>query len=287
LPASTPLPSDTWSYIVSDESRECPVGGPIYRIQGDEITVLAQGLPLKKPRGMLFDGAGDLIVADGWGGLIRVDPQDGSASVIAFGPPFSPRDVAIDQNGNFVVVEQSRALPTGSLGSPAVYRVTPEGEVTVVALGPPLVEPHGLVLDRHGNYIVGDTGAGVIRVTPQGEMTVVAPSGPGTRIGAAVDVTLDAEGNYIVADGPRGALLRVTPSGGVTVIRRGPPFSAGIETGLPGPRGVVIDGNGDYVLVDEGSRTVFRVTPNGQVSTVFQGGSLCGPTDLLLEPRSQ
>jgi hypothetical protein len=286
-PATTPSPaSDPWNYIVSDEAPDCPIGGPIFRIRDGEATVLAQGGLLRKPRGMTLDGAGNLIVADGLAGLLRVSLSDGSVSPIAYDPPVSPRDVAIDANGDYIVVNWPIEGPGIPPNPAAVYRITAAGEVTVIAQGVPLRNPHGLAIDGQGNFIVSDGTGGIIRVTPHGEMTlVVAGGGPTTPIGSGADVRVDAAGDYIVADSIRGVLHRVTPQGAVAQIHRGPPFSTG-GPGSPafGPRGVVIDDNGDYVLVDQRAPAVFRVTPDGRVSTVFQGGPLCGPADLVLEP---
>ena len=280
---------DPWFYIVSDSAPECPVGGPIYRVNGSEITPLAQGGLLEKPRGMVLDGQGNLIVADGLAGLMRVSLSTGAVSLIAYGPPYSPRDVAIDASGDYIAVEQPTGSGAQAVGLAAVYRVTPGGQVTVVAQGAPFNDPHGLALDAQGNYIVSDGSAGIFRVTAQGAVTqVVAAGPPPAAIGSGVDVAVDAAGNYIVADAGRGALHRVTPAGTVTLIHQAPPFSVVSVPGesARGPRGVVVDENGDYVVVDWNARAVFRVRPNGQVSTTYQGGPLCGPADLTLEPRS-
>ncbi|HUH12826.1 MAG TPA: hypothetical protein VMK65_06930 [Longimicrobiales bacterium] len=278
---------DPWNYIVSDEAPECPVGGPVFRVTEGAIAPLAQGNPLKKPRGMLLDGAGNLIVADGLAGLLRVRLSDGQTTVIAYGPPWSPRDVAREADGSWIVVEQPSTGGQETVGEPALYRITPAGQVSVVARGAPLERPHGLVLDPDGSYIVADNSAGLLRVTPQGQVSVIAAAAQGTAFASGVDVALDASGNYIVADGARGALLRVTRAGAVGVIHQGPPFSPPASQGARGPRGVVTDDNGDFLVVDYAARAVFRVTPGGSVSTTYQGDPLCAPADIVLEARAR
>lgn len=278
---------DPWSYIVSDEAPECPLGGPVFRVTGGAIAALAQGEPLKKPRGMLLDGVGNLIVADALAGLLRVRLSNGQTTVIAYGPPWSPRDVARDAEGSWIVVEQPTTGGQVPVGEPALYRITPDGQVSVVARGAPLQRPHGLVLDRDGSYIVADNSAGLLRVTPQGQVSVIAAAAQGTAFASGVDVALDASGNYIVADGARSALLRVTRAGAVGVIHQGAPFSPPTPQGARGPRGVVTDDNGDFLVVDYAARAVFRVTPGGGVSTTYQGGPLCAPADLVLEARTR
>jgi len=270
-------------YFVTDESPECPIGGPIYRISDGEATVVAQGGLLQKPRGGVFDAAGQFIVADGFVGLLKVDPGTGAVTLIAAGPPYNPRDVKIDAQGNYIVVD----WPSGQnarLGPPAVYRITPEGDVSIIAQGSPLLGPHGLAIDGGGNYIIGDPQAGVIRITPAGQMTMVVPSSPNGELNKSADVAVDALGNYIVVDKSKGKLLRVSPEGIVTIIHGGPPFTNADSGTANGPRGVLVDDAGNYILVDEGARAIFQVTPEGQASTIFQGDPLCGPADLNIVP---
>lgn len=324
--ADMPQPGD---YIVDVESANCPTGGPILRVTADgQVTTIAQGGILRKPRGNLVLDDTTLVVADGWAGLVRVDLATGGAVRIAEGPPWSPRDVAQDAHGNFIVVDwpevsaaqyqtlmaqspggtssvgstagQPQAAPpsgrpgsgppggpgappgprptTGApAGPPAVYRVSPGGQVTLIAQGGNLVNPHGVAMDAEGNIIVADAAAGVIRVAPDGQQTLIVGAGQGAPVGAAVDVRVDADGSYVVADGPRGALVRVTPEGTARFIYRGAPFS---QPG--GPRGVVIDNNGNYFVVDQNSGAVVQARADGSAATIASGGLLCQPADITI-----
>lgn len=259
-------------------STDCPVGGPIIRIHEGQASIVAQGSPLLKPRGSVLAPGETLIIADGQAGLLKMSLQTGAVTVIAFNPPSSPRDVAIDRDGNYIVVEQ----PLGSgVGIPAVYKVTPDGRVSIIARGAPLIEPHGLDIDASGNYIVADTAAGIFRVTPQGQVTLVAATNPnpGSILFRPADVRVDKDGNYIVAEIIRAGLLKVTPTGDVSNILRGSPFSR-----QGGPRGVAIDPNGDYIVAVMLANALFRVTPRGRVTTIFSGPPLCGPADVTVVP---
>ncbi len=280
--AATLMPGD---FVVDDEGPTCPPGGPIFHVGGGGASVLAEGSPLQKPRGSVFNAQGDLIVADGRGGLLEVDPGTGTATPIAARAPFSPRDVAIDAAGDYVVVDwpDPGQYPDES---PALYSVTPHGAVSEIALGAPLSGPHGLDLDDSGNAVVADSLAGVVRVTPGGAMTLVYASGPGTGLNRASDLRVDAAGDYIIADLDQ-ALTKVTPAGVLSDVHRGPPFSSyDPQTRIGGPRGVVIESSGDYVLVDERSRALLRVTPTGAITEVFSGDPLCLPADLTVVPET-
>lgn len=285
MPAPTPTPApEQVDYLVTDESSICPIGGPIFRVIEGQASIVAQGGLLQKPRGGVVDADGKYIVADAWAGLMKVDLDTGAVSQIAARPPYSPRDVKIDAQGNYIVVD--RPTKKAQFAPPAVYRVSPGGEVSIIAQGSPLVLPHGLAIDHDGNYIVGDSFAGVIRVNPQGQMTVVVP-GHGNQIFVAADLAVDASGYYIVVDKVKGNLLRVTPEGRVTIIHGGSPFTTGSRDTRGGPRGVAVDGEGNYIVVDEGARALFHVTPQGQVTTIFEGDPLCGPADLNIVSRRE
>lgn len=270
--------------IVQDQGPNCPEGGPIFRLSGGGISVLAQGTPLRKPRGSAVDATDNLIVADELAGLLRVDLRAGAVTAIAARPPHNPRDVAIDRDGNYVVVDIPLAVRFISPGPPAVYRVAPDGTVTLVAQGAPLVQPHGVAIDPAGSYIVADTGAGVLRVTRDGQISrVAAPGGLQSPLRSASDVQVDAAGDYIVADFLGGALHRISPDGAITTIRRGPPFSSlDFATRIGGPRGVAIDGNGNFIVADERANGIFRVTPAGEISTIYAGAPMCAPADVTV-----
>src|SRR5438874_2628736 len=166
--ADLPQPGD---YLVDTEAPSCPLGGPIFRVTpSGQVSVVAQGGLLKKPRGNAIQDDNTMIVADGVAGLLRVDLGTGTATRIAAGPPWQPRDVVLDGQGNYLVVdwpEQSAAAlarangapPSGpggggagggaggpAAGPPALYRISPGGAVSVVAQGAPLVNPHGIAL---------------------------------------------------------------------------------------------------------------------------------------------
>lgn len=243
--------------------------------------MLASGAPLNKPRDGTLDGKGNLIIADGIAGLMRVNLTTGAVTVIApSGPPYQPRDVFVEESGSYVVIDWPDGIHP-EVG-PALYRVTPAGQVSIIAKGSPMVGPHGLDRDAQGNWIVSDVKGGeVIRITPQGQQTVVLTR-PTGGFGMGSDVVVDRDGTYVVGDAT-GALLRVTPGGQVSTIHRGAPFSSLDPTGqIGGPRSVKLASNGDYIVLDARSATVLRVTRSGQISTVLKDTTLCEPAGVIL-----
>jgi hypothetical protein len=82
-------------------------------------TIVAQpgisGDDFKFPRGIAIAAAGDLIVTGltnaGASGVFRVDPIDGSQSIIATGGfLFQPQGLAIDDDGDLIVAGGNRLL---------------------------------------------------------------------------------------------------------------------------------------------------------------------------------
>ncbi len=82
--------------------------------------------------------------------------------------------------------------------------------VTIAATG--FKGPEGVTVDREGN-IYGGGADGVIRkLAPDGKVTEFARTG-----GRPAGMALDRQGNLFVCDVGKAAVLKVTPSGGVSV----------------------------------------------------------------------
>ncbi len=79
-------------------------------------------------------------------------------------------DVDADADGNLYTTD------TGlNTGSDAVYRVTPEGDRSVVIAGAELGGPNGVVADDRGVFVVTFGSGEIFRVTPEGERVDLAP----------------------------------------------------------------------------------------------------------------
>jgi sugar lactone lactonase YvrE len=78
-------------------------------------------------------------------------------------PPFEfPHDAVLHPDGNFYVSDGYAC---------AIWRVTPAGEVSILAQGNPLQSPEGLAVDSHGNLLVADPHAqNVFQVSTKGEV---------------------------------------------------------------------------------------------------------------------
>jgi sugar lactone lactonase YvrE len=125
--------------------------------------------------------------------------------------------------------------------------------------------PWALTVDASGNILVADSNAHTIRhVTPSGVVTTLAgvagewgsANGRGgvARFGTPYTIAADSSGNVYVADGN---LRKISPSGAVTTLVSGIPFS----------HGIAVDSSGNVFLTDHFGDTIRKITPGGSMST--------------------
>ena len=233
------------------------------------------------PWGFVFDGAGDLLIADAFSFQIRklsynfltTVAGSGFDSFAGDGGPATqalfhfPSALAHDRIGNFYIADQ---------GNNRVRRISPDGVVvTIAGSGSPgysgdggqatsaQITANSLAVDIAGNlYIAGS--AVVRKVTPEGTISTLAGtgffgySGDGGPASAAQlyvssAVAVDLSGNVYIADGPR--LRKVSTEGIITTIA----------------------GNGNYAAIavsSEGeifagiARAVYKISAAGIVSAI-------------------
>jgi sugar lactone lactonase YvrE len=146
--------------------------------------------------------------------------------------------------------------------------------------------PAGLAFDSQDNLFVCDrTNSKIRKITPTGEVTTFAGStggsadGTGTaaQIGLPTGITIDATGDFYIAESGSGKIRKITPAGVVTTIAgtgtsgyaEGPALSSQFEF----PTGVVKDSQGNLLIADFTNARVRKITPNGIVSTLAGDGS--------------
>jgi sugar lactone lactonase YvrE len=191
-----------------------------------------------------------------------------------------PGGLAVDGSGNLFVASGSP--------SPAVFRVTPEGEVRVVidADGDgtnPLSAPTDLALDAAGNlFVAGRQSDNVFRVTAGGEIAQLIDAtgdGAGHPLGELLAMAVDAAGNVFVA-GRSDNVFRVTPAGAVSVVME----ASGDGRGNPlrFPAHLALAASGDLFVAGAFSDNVFRVSPSGAVALVIDARADGGDVPLEL-----
>lgn len=264
------------------------------------------------PHGIAVDSVGVAYIADRYNHTIRkYDPISGEVSTLA-GKPSESGD--IDGSG-----EEARFFePWGLCVTPdgivyvadtknnKIKKVTPDGAVTTIAGtgnfgstdGPAMTstfgDPTGIEVDPAGNVYVADHLTHIIRkLSSDGEVTTIAgfPYIPGAEDGTGSDakfwrpygLTLDNNGNIIVADEWNHKIRRVTPDGEVTTVAG--TGEAGIANGTAAiaqfqfPWDITVDGQGNIFVADGFNYVIRKITPNGDVTSLAGVPQTAGGSD--------
>jgi len=238
---------------------------------------------LFEPRGIAFDSAGNLFVAEIRGHTVRKISPEGLVT---------------------------RFAGSGRSGGGG------DGGKAVDAL---LNFPRSLTLDGGNMYIPEASGHRVRRVAPDGIITTVAggnglgfsgDGGPATQatLNSPAALAFDAARNMYVADSNNHRIRRVALDGTITTFAGSGP--AGLGNGAFGgddgpatsgrlntPRGLAFDSAGNLYISDSSNHRIRRVTPGGVISTFAGRGNaaysgdggaataaeLAGPESLLID----
>jgi hypothetical protein len=262
---------------------------PIYQYTSQYIPpsgtpgLFASGLDT--PRGLAFDGAGNLYVATNintgaptafpvQGAIMKITP-DGLMSTFATGFPVGfLQGLTTDSAGNVFVSSQQPFDPNNNPGyhdlPNTLWKITPNGTLSSFATTP--VSGWGLAFDSAGNLYVAASGSvngQILRFAPDGTEDSAPFVGP-TEFPSSgpIGMAFDASGNLFVSTGGTngdGDILKF-PSDYPTN-----PKST-FATGLVGsPRGLAFDSAGNLFVAAPGVANVGNIlqfTPGG-TQTLF------------------
>jgi len=250
-------------------------------------SIFASGLP--RPRGLAFDGFGNLFVAtvdtsttfhDDKGQILKFAP-DGTVTVFAAGAGLeTPEGLAFDSVGNLwftsVYFSQSdfEGSPLSNAGNGRVTEITPSGERSVLHLNPITShENFGIAIDGQNNLFVADNfQSAIYKITRDRRVsTFVSIDYPvGLAFGGGCSgYACDGEGN----------ITRIAPNGTQTLI----------VSGLGELRGLAFDFDGNLFAASplflpngDGHNVIYKITPDGSVSVFATGLNV--PQFLAVEP---
>ena len=266
----------------------------------------AVNLGYDTPRGMAFDPAGNLLVANPEAGNIVKFTPDGHSSTFASGL-VHPFGLAFDGGGTLFVAD---AQSDGKSG--LIVKFSPDGSRSTFASG--LTHPLGLAFDSSGNLFVvdmhgsDDKGGSILKFVPDGKktafFTTITTKLGSSRLTGSAGPAIDKAGNLFVSDRSSGTgrILKFTPDGTSSTFaaglgipqalvfdRAGNLYVSSEEaeiTGLhthilkfaldgskstvetaPDPVGLAFDGTGNLFVFDAQSRSILKFTADGTKTT--------------------
>lgn len=165
------------------------------------------------------------------------------------------------------------------------------GLVNGIGINARFQHPNSIAIDAFDNLIICDrTNHTIRKITSEGVVSTVAGNG---TIGSADgtpgqfnypwDVTIDANGNMLIADKDNRKIRKITLAGVVSTIAGD--GTTGNKEGIPGsfnnPMYVTTDIAGNIYVADRNNNKIRKIASNGEVSTFAGDGS----TTLLNQPQ--
>ena len=252
------------------------------RIYAPDGTASIFASDLLRPRGLAFDGFGNLFVAtldttalfDDRGRVLKFAP-DGTVTVFATGLD-SPSGLAFDGAGNLYV--SSSRFTRGASGK--VTKITPGGVRTLFAVLDPNTfhQNFGIAIDERNNLFVADNQQQTIYMITPGRQfsTAKAISTFASLPVSPIGLAFDGAGNLYASDTDPydvvGGITKIAPDGTQTLV----------VSGLGGLRGLAFDHNGNLFAAGHGNNVIYKITPGGSVSIL--ASSLNVPQYLAVEP---
>lgn len=260
----------------------------------------ALNVRLGSPSGIMLEPDGTIYFTDRDEHLIRKIDSDGIVSTIAgstqgnadgigTAAQFSrPSGIAADSLGNLLVADTL---------THSIRKVTPLAEVSRLAgngtpnwadgMGPAarFDRPYGIYSDRSGMILVADSGNHRIRqLSEDGTVVTIAGSGvQGSTDGLASnasfsfpnDVTVDRQGNILVADTLNHKVRKISVDGTVSTLAgsglQGFVDGEGVNARFNLPYGLVVDASGYVYVADSNNNRIRKISPDGKVSTLAGG----------------
>lgn len=231
-------------------------GGPATRAQ------------LNDPKGLAFDAAGNLYIADSQNNRVRM----------------------VDRNGVITTFAGNGSSSFG--GGPRSFN---DGGPAINGL---LHLPSGVAVDKSGNVFIADTGDNIIRkVTPDGIINTFAgdgyagfydkddntqdtipPNAIDSEFNKPSDVAVDGSGNIYIADTTNQVVRKVTPEGGITMFAGDATAGfkgdngAATSAGLIAPTALAVDSGGNVFIMSNGDGRIRKVDTKGIITTVAGNG---------------
>lgn len=199
----------------------------------------------------------------------------------------NPQSIAVDQAGNVYVADS---------GNNRIRMIDSQGNVTTIAgTGTPVISdgqglqaafdfPRGIVVNTNGVIFVSDDNA-IRAIDVNRNVTTIAGNGVtgfndgqglAARFRGNTRITLDNNGNILVADTLNDRIRLIDENGNVTTIAGSSEGNAngnGTNAQFRNPVDVTVDAMGTIYVVDESNHQIRRIDPSRNVTTFAGSGS--------------
>ncbi|MBI4909155.1 MAG: hypothetical protein HY820_36385 [Acidobacteria bacterium] len=284
-------------------------GNGVVKVAGDNGP--ATSASLRFPKGIAFDAAGALYIADSdsdaipTNSVVRKVSPDGIITTVVGGSgsygegrPAShaqltwPNCVATDASGNVFLCDNTRVKRVSAAfgtistvaGNDSALHSGDGGLATNAG-----VLPRSVAVDGQGNLYIATYDSRVRKVTSSGIISTIAGTGvfgylgdggPATaaKLGDPMQIALDRGGSIYIADRSNSRIRRVTPDGQMETFAGSGAYGFSGDGGpatsarLELPEGVTVDNAGNVYIADTGNSRVRKVSPSGIITTVAGNG---------------
>ncbi len=190
--------------------------------------------------------------ADGTGSSVESALEVGNVYTLTSPIEGGSGGMEVDAEGNVYTADFGATLSQGPPGT-RVFRITPEGDVSVFAEG--LQGASGNTMDASGDFYQSNiAGNSISRIAPDGTVAPFATEG----LGAPVGLVFDLDGNLMVANCGANTVGRITPDGVHAVFAQ--------DSLLRCPNGLVRDDDGNFYVSNFMNGDVVRIAPDGTLS---------------------
>lgn len=285
------------NFIVTDRGnnriRKLSTTGMVSAVAGNDAGGFMEGIGsaarFKLPWRSTVDAQGNIYVADRDNHRIRKITPAGMVSTIAGtgtagfadGPGSAakfnqPIDVAVDNAGNIYVADNLNHRIRKIAADGTVSTVAGDGMAGFAdgnATAAKFKNPSGIDIDKEGNLVVADRINHRIRIiAADGTVTTIAGdgtsgykdgAGDAARFADPYGITVDHQGNIIVADLSNNKIRRVTATGTVsTLAGTGNGFADGAGAGaqFSQPTDVCVDMDDNIYVADLGNHRIRKVS---------------------------
>jgi sugar lactone lactonase YvrE len=269
-------------------------GTGVCGFSGDLLPATESQLTL--PRGISFDGEGNLYIADAGSPISaapgncrirRVNATDQVMVSIAgngrcdYGGDGGPATQAALKNAKGVVIDSTGAVFIADYDNCRIRKVNGTTISTFAGESCDDVDPFGIAIDSDDNIYIADAGnSRVQRLTPDGQLTVLA--GP-PEILNAEGVAVDANGDLYIADTHHCTIKKIAnpagdpaPASISVVAGNGSCGYSGegeaLQVALNYPSGLTVDASGNIYVADTVNCRVRKIV-GAAVSTVAGNGA--------------